>query len=209
MAEAARSLETCVSCARPMATCARLAPCIADVLHWKRSVDRSLALPRPPSPLPPCAVLETAVLSQASGSSYAEFGNTKIMVGVYGPRQSERKAVFSEEGRINCDVKLATFATRQRGIFGQSPCEREYSALLQTSLEAATQLHTFPKAMVDVYCCILEAGGSELAVAVTAAALALADAGVAMYDLVPACSVVRLAPGAVFSLHPALLVQAV
>ena len=41
------------------------------------------------------------------------------MVGVYGPRQSERKVGYSEQGRISVDVKLATFATRQRGVFGQ------------------------------------------------------------------------------------------
>jgi hypothetical protein len=41
------------------------------------------------------------------------------MVGVYGPRQSERRVEYSEQGRINVDVKLASFATRQRGIFGQ------------------------------------------------------------------------------------------
>lgn len=38
---------------------------------------------------------------------------------------------------------------------------------------------------------VLEAGGSELAVAITAAALALADAGIELFDLVSACSVVR------------------
>jgi ribonuclease PH len=41
------------------------------------------------------------------------------MVGVYGPRQSQRRQAYSEQGRLSCDVKLATFATRQRGTFGQ------------------------------------------------------------------------------------------
>lgn len=40
------------------------------------------------------------------------------------------------------------------------------------------------------YVLVLEAGGGELAVAATAAALALADAGIEMFDLVTACSVV-------------------
>lgn len=44
------------------------------------------------------------------------------------------------------------------------------------------------------YVLVLEAGGGELAVAATAAALALADAGVEMFDLVTACSVVRACP---------------
>ena len=52
-------------------------------------------------------------------------------------------------------------------------------------------LDAFPKATLDVWALVLQAGGSELAVAVTAAAAALADAGVEMRDLVAACSVVR------------------
>ena len=52
------------------------------------------------------------------------------------------------------------------------------------------QRHTFPKSNVDVYCLVLESGGSDVAVAISAASLALADAGIEMYDLVSACSVV-------------------
>ena len=52
------------------------------------------------------------------------------------------------------------------------------------------QTHTFPKANVDVYCLVMESGGSDTAVAITAASLALADAGIEMYDLVAACKVV-------------------
>jgi exosome complex component MTR3 len=107
----------------------------------------------------PAAVLRTGVISQASGSAYAEFGTTKVMVGVYGPRQSERREAFADAGRISCDVKLATFATRQRGRLHQTPDERELSAAVQTALEGAVALHTFPKALLDVYCTVLEAGG--------------------------------------------------
>jgi hypothetical protein len=96
-------------------------------------------------PCPPCcchfccdapAVLRTGVISQASGSAYAEFRNTKVMVGVYGPRQSERKVGFSEQGRINCDVKLATFATRQRGKFGQVSADRRGLGSVALALQA-------------------------------------------------------------------------
>jgi hypothetical protein len=41
-----------------------------------------------------------------------------------------------------------------------------------------------------VYVLVLEAGGGELGVAATAAALALADAGIELFDIVVACSVV-------------------
>lgn len=72
----------------------------------------------------------------------------------------------------------------------QTPAERELSALASTALAGAVQLDAFPKAAVDVYVCVLEADGGELAAAVTAGAAALADAGIPMRDLVAACSFV-------------------
>ncbi len=37
---------------------------------------------------------------------------------------------------------------------------------------------------------VLEGAGGELAAAITAACMALADAGIALYDLAPCCTVV-------------------
>ncbi len=73
----------------------------------------------------------------------------------------------------------------------QSPDEREMAGLLNVALEAGVQRSAFPKATVDVQCLILEAGGGELAVAIAAASLAIADAGIPMRDLITSCSVVR------------------
>jgi exosome complex component MTR3 len=141
---------------------------------------------------PVLAVLKTGVISQAAGSSYVEFGKTKLMVGVYGPRQSERREAYSESGRVNVDVKIASFATRQRGKFYQSTEERDLSSQVQTALEAVVDMDSFPKSVLDVYCTVLEAGGAEMAVAITAASLAVADAGVEMQDIVTACSVAKV-----------------
>jgi len=76
----------------------------------------------------------------------------------------------------------------------QIASEREASALVQQALEASVQLHKFPKAVVDVYCIVMESAGADAAVAITAASMALADAGIELYDLVPACSVVGARP---------------
>jgi len=130
-------------------------------------------------------------LSRATGSVYAEFDSTKLMVAIYGPRASDRRSTFSEKGRLQVDVKYATFSTGVRGTAGQTAEERDLSLLLNRALEPSVQCHTFPKAVVDVYVTILESGGSDLAVAVSAASVALAIAGVELYDLVAACRVVR------------------
>lgn len=51
------------------------------------------------------------------------------------------------------------------------------------------QVHRLTKSVVDVRVMVLQADGSELAVATTCASMALADAGIELYDLVTACSV--------------------
>ena len=41
------------------------------------------------------------------------------MAGVYGPRPTDRREAFSEDGFLNVDVKLASFSTRVRGRIQQ------------------------------------------------------------------------------------------
>ena len=56
--------------------------------------------------------VKTGVISQASGSAYVEFDKTKVMCGVYGPRQGGKTgSATNDKGKLDVDVKLATFAT--------------------------------------------------------------------------------------------------
>lgn len=139
--------------------------------------------------------MKTGVISQATGSSYLEVGNTKVMAAVYGPRPTERREEFSGRGHLSVDVKMASFATRIRGRIQQTPEEQQLSAKTATALVAAVRREAFPKAVVDVYVTVLEADGSEAAASITVAALALADAGVPMNALVSACSLARVEQG--------------
>ena len=147
--------------------------------------------------LPVPSVIKTGVISQAAGSAYVEFDKTKVMCGVYGPRQGGKMGgATNDRGRVEVDVKLATFATPgARGKTGQGDAEREFSSLVLRALEGAIIAETFPKTSVDVYATVIEAGGAELSATVAAASAALAQAGVAMRDLVSACSVSRVTEG--------------
>ena len=75
----------------------------------------------------------------------------------------------------------------------QDSQEREFSLLLDQSLSPAVRLELYPKSTVDIYITVLETDGTAatLAASITAASLALADAGVEMVDVVAAYSVVR------------------
>ncbi|KAK4440724.1 Exosome complex component RRP41-like [Sesamum alatum] len=132
------------------------------------------------------AFLRTGAVNSASGSAYAEFGNTKVIVSVYGPRESKKAMMYSDTGRLNCNVSYTTFATPIRG---QAPETKDLSSMLHKALEGAIILKSFPKTTVDVFALVLESGGSDLPVITTCASLALADAGIMLYDMVASVSV--------------------
>ncbi|PSR89954.1 Exosome complex component RRP41-like [Actinidia chinensis var. chinensis] len=146
---------------------------------WVRSDGRGFPQCRP-------AFLRTGAVNSASGSAYAEFGNTKVIVSVFGPRESKKAMMYSDVGRLNCNVSYTTFATPVRG---QGSDNKEFSSILHKALEGAIILDSFPKTTVDVFALVLESGGSDLPVVISCASLALADAGIMMYDLVASVSV--------------------
>nr|BAJ99715.1 predicted protein [Hordeum vulgare subsp. vulgare] len=152
---------------------------LAEDADWPRADGRSLHDCRP-------AFMQTGPTTAASGSAYAEFGKTKVIVSVFGPRESKKAMLYSDTGRLNCSVSYTTFAT---GIRGQGLENKEYSGMLHKALEGAVMLHTFPKTTVDVFALVLESGGSDLPIIISCASLALADAGIMMYDLVTSVSV--------------------
>ena len=196
-AKVAAAPSRCVPYVRSTVPARGLAPPRLDPHHLIPSHRRPRAYPSRLSPLPVPSVIKTGVISQAAGSAYVEFDKTKVMCGVYGPRQGGKiGGATNDRGRVEVDVKLATFATPgARGKTGQGDAEREFSSLVLRALEGAIIAETFPKTSVDVYATVIEAGGAELSATVAAASAALAQAGVAMRDLVSACSVSRVTEG--------------
>ncbi|KAE8769144.1 exosome complex component MTR3 [Hordeum vulgare] len=61
------------------------------------------------------SVMQTGPTTVASGSAYADFGKTKVIVSVFGPRESKKAMLYSDTGRLNCSVSYITFATGIRG----------------------------------------------------------------------------------------------
>lgn len=60
---------------------------------------------------------------------------------------------------------------------------------MKQALESAVCRHEFPNYQVDIYAIVLQNDGSCLSAAVTAAGLALANAGVPMYDIITSVTV--------------------
>ncbi|XP_053137761.1 exosome complex component MTR3 [Hemicordylus capensis] len=137
------------------------------------------------------------LLSQAKGSAYVELdGGTKVLCAVSGPREAAGGGGAGGEprGRLVCEFRRAPFSGRgARGRPGER--EPELALALQEALEPAVRLARYPRAQLEVSALLLQDGGSALAAALCAAGLALADAGIELYDLVVACALCRTPAG--------------
>ena len=128
--------------------------------------------------------LKTNVIGQAKGSAYLEQGGTKVMVGVYGPREVSHRKDFSMKGQLTAELKFAPFACVERRGHQADAEEDELGIILGEALSSTVCLHRYPKSCIEVFVTVLEDDGSVLAAALTASGLALANAGVHMFDLI-------------------------
>ncbi len=129
--------------------------------------------------------IEAGVIKNADGSCYLKLGGTEVYVAVYGPRERFPKR-RQEADRADLDViyDMATFATPDRSRSGPSRRSKEISKVMIDALAPAIFLEKYPKVGIDVYALVSNANAGTRCAAITAAAVALADAGIQMRDLV-------------------------
>ncbi len=129
------------------------------------------------------------VLNKADGSAMFRLGNTVAVAGVYGPRKVFPKhQEEAERAILRTKYNMAAFATTERNRPGVSRRSTEISFVTRHALMPILFLDEFPKTAIDVHIEVLQADASTRCVGINAAALALADAGLPMRDLVASCS---------------------
>ena len=139
-------------------------------------------------------MIKAGVLKNANGSAYIEFGDNKILAGVYGPRDVHPKHMANTDtGILRCRYHMEPFSVTERKNPAPSRREIEISKVIKEALEPAVILDKFPRTAVDVYIEILQADGGSRCAALDAAAVALADAGIPMRDMVCACAAGKVA----------------
>ncbi len=133
--------------------------------------------------------LEVGILDKANGSAYIEQGKNKILAGVYGPREAHPKHIaLADRAVIRCRYHMAPFSTDERKSPAPSRRELELSKVIRESLEPAVMSEYFPRATIDLFIEVLQADAGTRCAGITAASLALADAGIPMRELVVACA---------------------
>lgn len=134
--------------------------------------------------------MQVGVLSNADGSAYLEWGQNKVLVGVHGPKEALPKHKQNPyKGMVRYTYRMACFSVPDRKNPRPGRREVEISKVSGEALEHAIFLERFPNCAIDVYVEILDSNAGTRAAALTAASLALADAGIPMRDLVCAVSV--------------------
>ncbi|HEY1248192.1 MAG TPA: exosome complex exonuclease Rrp41 [Nitrososphaera sp.] len=133
--------------------------------------------------------IQVGVVKNADGSAYIEFGNNKIMVAVYGPREVHPKHMaLPDRCVLRCRYHMSPFSTDTRKNPAPSRREVEISKVIREALEPALMLVDYPRAAIDVFVEVLQADGGSRCAGITAASVALADAGINMRDIVTACA---------------------
>jgi exosome complex component RRP41 len=133
--------------------------------------------------------IEVGVLGNADGSAYIEQGKNKILAAVYGPHEVHPKHLsLPDRSLLRCRYHMAPFSVEERKSPAPSRREHEISKVIRESLEPAIFLEYYPRTSIDLFIEVLQADGGTRCAGVTAASLALADAGIPMRDLIVACA---------------------
>jgi exosome complex component RRP41 len=133
--------------------------------------------------------IEAGILERADGSAYLEVGGNKILVAVYGPRESYiRRLLRPDTGVIRCRYNMAPFSVDDRKRPGPDRRSTEISKITAEALRPSLLLEGFPRSMVDIFIEVIEAEGGTRCAGITAASVALADAGIPMKDMVVGCA---------------------
>jgi exosome complex component RRP41 len=83
---------------------------------------------------------------------------------------------------------MATFSVSDRKRPAPSRREREISKVMTDSLESVVLTHLYPRSAIDVFVQVLQADGGTRCAALSAASVAIADAGIPMRDLIAGCA---------------------
>ncbi|XP_024541981.1 exosome complex component RRP41 homolog [Selaginella moellendorffii] len=133
---------------------------------------------------------ELGVVENANGSAMFEMGNTKVIAAVYGPHEvHNRSQQLWDRALVRCEYSMAAFSTGDRRRKGKgNRRSTEISLVIRQTLEAAILTNLMPKSQIDIYVQVLQADGGTRSACINAAALALAEAGIPMRDLVASCA---------------------
>lgn len=137
---------------------------------------------------------KAGVIKRADGSAYFKIGNTVAYASVYGPRELHPKFLQNpERGILRCSYNMMPFSGQgERVRPGQNRRAREIALVTEKALLPVVNLENYPNTVVDVFIELPQTDAGSRCAGICAAAIALADAGIEMKDMIAAVSVGRV-----------------
>jgi len=138
--------------------------------------------------------IKTGVIKRADGSAVFKIGKTIAYAAVYGPRELHPKFLQNpEKGVLRCNYNMMSFSgSGDRVRPGPSRRSREIGLVIQKALMPVLNLEQYPNSVIDIFVELLQTDSGTRCAGICAAAVALADAGIPMKDLIAAVSVGRV-----------------
>ncbi len=137
---------------------------------------------------------EVGVVKRADGSARFKIGQTEAWAAVYGPRELVPRFMQNpQKGIQRVHYNMMPFSGHGNRVRpGGNRRSKELGMVIRDSLLPVINLNDFPNAVVDVFIEFPQTDAGTRCAAVTCAAMALADAGLLMSDMVSAIAVGRV-----------------
>ncbi len=134
---------------------------------------------------------KVGIIKRANGSAMFKIGNTVAVAAVYGPRELYPGFLQNPtKGLLRCEYNMMAFSGNgDRVKPGGSRRGKEISLVTQKALLPVLDMSAYGNTVIDVFIELIQTDAGTRCAGITAAALALADAGIPMKDLVSAVSV--------------------
>lgn len=146
---------------------------------------------------------KVGVVERATGSAMFKIGKTYAIAAVYGPRELYPQFMQNPtRGILRCNYNMLAFSgSGERVRPGPSRRSKEISMITEKALYPVLDLSDFPGTVVDVYVELIQTDAGTRCAGITAAAMALADAGIPMRDIVSAVAVGKVGDKVVLDLN--------
>lgn len=137
---------------------------------------------------------KAGIIRRADGSAMFKIGKTTAYAAVYGPRELHPKFMQNPvKGVLRVHYNMMPFSGHgDRVRPGTSRRSKEISMVTEKALLPVLDLEAFPNAVVDVFIELPQTDAGTRCAGITAASMALADAGLKMKDLVASVAVGRV-----------------
>jgi len=146
----------------------------------KRISGRSVDEMRP-------VTIRAHVLENAPGSCYLEWGNNKVIAAAYGPRECHpRHLQRADRAIVRATYNMCPFSVQDRKRPGPDRRSQEISKVISEALEHVVITEPYPRTAIDVFMEVLQADAGTRCAALTAASVAIADAGIPMTEMISA-----------------------